>query len=132
MSNELSVKSEATPEAAHESTRPVRSFVPKVDIVETDEALWVWADIPGVQGDAIDVRLDNGKLSIEGAVRLDEYDDLSPLYTEYNVGNFERNFEVSPDIDGERIEARVANGVLELKLPKIERARARQIPIQAH
>lgn len=130
MNNESAVKSEHTPAEAHESTRPVRTFVPKVDISETEEALWLWADLPGVPPDAVDVRFENGRLSIEGAVKLDEYTDVSPLYTEYNVGNFERSFEVSQDVDVAAIEARVANGVLELKLPKSARARPRQIPIQ--
>jgi len=132
MNDQLTVKSERTPTEAHEATRPVRTYIPKVDISETEDALWLWADLPGVASEDVDIRLENGRLSIEGAVTLDEYSDLSPLYTEYNVGSFVRNFEISNDIDGSAIEARVSNGVLELKLPKSEKARPRRIPINAH
>ncbi len=132
MDDQLTVKSERKPSEAHENTRPVRTFIPKVDITETEDALWLWADLPGVASDDVDIRLENGRLSIEGSVGLDEYSNLSPLYTEYNVGNYVRSFEISNEIDSEAIEARVSNGVLELKLPKSERARPRRIPISAH
>lgn len=131
MSQELSIKSERTPAEAHEATRPVRTFVPKVDINETEDALWLWADLPGVREDSLDIQLDHRRLSIEGRVSADGYTDLSPVYTEYNVGSFVRSFELSDEIDSSKIEARLADGVLQLRLPKSERARPRQIPIHA-
>jgi HSP20 family protein len=132
MSKELTVKSPTSLTEKQEDTRPVRTFVPNVDIRETEDALWLWADMPGTAEDAIDVRLDNGQLSIRGKVNVEAYRELTPLYTEYNVGEFVRSFRVGNEVDVEQIEARMANGVLELKLPKQARARARQIPIQAH
>ena len=132
MAKELTVKSPTALAEREEDTRPVRTFVPNVDIRETDEALWLWADMPGADDDSIDLRLDNGQLSIRGKVSVEAYKELSPVYTEYNVGEFVRNFRVGNEVDVEQIQARIANGVLELKLPKQARARARQIPIQAH
>jgi HSP20 family molecular chaperone IbpA len=132
MSKELSVKSPTSLAEKQEDTRPVRTFAPNVDIRETDEALWLWADMPGAAEDSIDVRLDSGQLSIRGKVSVDAYKELSPLYTEYNVGEFVRSFRVGNEVDVEQIEARMANGVLELKLPKQARARSRQIPIQTY
>lgn len=132
MSKELTVKSPTSLAQKQEDTRPVRTFVPNVDIRETDEALWLWADVPGVAEDSIDVRLDSGQLSIRGKVSVEAYKELSPVYTEYNVGEYVRSFRVGNEVDVEGIEARVANGVLELKLPKQARARSRQIPIQVH
>ena len=132
MAKELTVKSPTSLDKREEDTRPVRTFVPNVDIRETDEALWLWADMPGADDDSIDLRLDNGQLSIRGKVSVEAYKELSPVYTEYNVGEFVRNFRVGNEVDVEQIQARIANGVLELKLPKQARARARQIPIQAH
>ena len=70
-----------------------------------------------------------GALSIEGQVQTDEYADLTPAYTEYNVGNFRRSFRMSTAIDSQRIEAKMKNGVLELRLPKSEEARPQRIPI---
>jgi HSP20 family molecular chaperone IbpA len=115
--------------AREEETRPGRRFVPRVDIHETDDALWLWADLPGVDEKSVDVELENGELSIQGRVSLEGYESLSPVYTEYNVGHYLRNFRLSDRIDVDRIEAKMTNGVLELQLPKLAAAKPRQIPI---
>jgi HSP20 family molecular chaperone IbpA len=115
--------------AAQEQTRPGRTFVPNVDIRETADALWLWADVPGVDEKSIDVRLENGRLSLEGRVSAADYENLSPVYTEYNVGDFVRSFRISDAIDAERVRAKVTDGVLELELPKAASARPRRIPV---
>ena len=112
-----------------ERTRPGRTYVPDVDICETKDGLWLWADMPGVDEKSVDINLADGVLSIEGRVSLKEYEDLIPVYTEYNVGNYLRRFTVSEDIDGDKIKARMDNGVLELELPKSARALPRRITI---
>ena len=127
MSNQVTVKQEG--DVAEEQTRPGRTYLPNVEIRETEDALWLWADMPGVDQGSVDIRLENGALSIEGEVQTDEYADLTPAYTEYNVGNFRRSFQMSTAIDSQRIEAKVKNGVLELRLPKSEEARPQRIPI---
>jgi len=120
------IKQEATGE---ETTRPGRSYVPQVDIWETPDALHLSADLPGVDEQSLDIKLEDNVLSIEGQVRLGDYEGLRPVYTEYNVGNYARRFTVSNDIDAERIQARIVNGVLELDLPKIAHAKPRRIPV---
>ncbi len=112
-----------------ERTRPGRAFVPSVDIYETADSLWLWADMPGVSEDSVDVRLADGVLTIEGRVSLESYENLTPVYSEYNVGHFERRFTLPTDIDADRISGRMRNGVLEVELPKAERAKPRRIPI---
>lgn len=127
---ELSVRSkhEVTGE---ERTRPGRAYVPDIDIYETKEGLWLWADIPGVDEHAVEVNLADGVLSIEGRVSLQEYENLAPVYTEYNVGNFLRRLSIPDDVDAGRIKARITNGVLELELPKREQAKPRRIEVSA-
>ena len=115
--------------SGEERTRPGRTYIPDVDICETKDAMWLWADVPGVDEQSLEVKLADGVLSIEGAVALQEYQDLTPIYTEYNIGNYTRRFTVSSDIDADRIKARVTNGVLTLELPKAERAKPRRILI---
>lgn len=115
--------------SGEERTRPGRTYVPAVDIWETTEALHLCADMPGVDEQSVEVKLEDNVLSIEGQVRLKDYEGLQPLYTEYNVGNFARRFTVSNDIDAERIQARIVDGVLELDLPKTAQAKPRRIPI---
>ena len=112
-----------------ETTRPGRNYQPDVDIYETRESLWLWADMPSVDGRQLSVNLADGMLTIEGGVGVDDYKDLEPAYTEYNVGNYLRRFTISSDIDVDRIRARVTNGVLDLELPKSERAKPRSIAI---
>ena len=115
--------------ASNEQTRPGRTYIPNVDIYETPQSLWLWADMPGVDENSLEVHVADGILSLEGRVALQEYDSLSPVYTEYNVGNYARRFSLSDAIDIERIKARMTNGVLELELPKAERAKPKQIAV---
>ncbi len=116
-------------EASGEVTRAGRTYVPQVDIYETKEGLWLWADMPGVDEQSLNVHLDNGVLTIEGQVDLKQYENVTPLYTEYNVGNYARRFTLSNDVDSDRIVARMQNGVLSLEIPKAERAKPRRIAI---
>lgn len=121
-------KQEVTKE---EQTRPGRTYLPAVDIYETADSLWLQADMPGVDEQSIEVNVANGVLSIEGQVSLKDYENLTPMYTEYNVGNYMRRFTLSNEIDTDRINARMTNGVLELELPKAERAKPRRITVSA-
>jgi HSP20 family protein len=117
--------------AGNEQTRPGRTYVPDVDIYETPDSLWLRADMPGVDEQSIEVNVNEGVLSIEGRVAVKDYENLSPVYTEYNVGNYARRFTLASTIDAERISARMKNGVLELELPKAEKAKPRRIAISA-
>jgi HSP20 family molecular chaperone IbpA len=123
----------ATPreQVEHEHTRPGRTYRPEVDIMETDAELWLRADLPGVDEKSVQVSLEDGLLSIRGEVSLAPYEKLTPVYTEYEVGNYEQRFQVSSRIDASRIAARLTDGVLELHLPKLAEAQPRQIAIHA-
>lgn len=114
-----------------EQTRPGRYFVPDVDICENDDSLHLWADMPGVSEKDVDVTLKNGILTIAGVVSTASYEELAPLYTEYNIGNYLRQFTLNEEIDEARIEARMRNGVLEVELPKREQAKPRRIAVMA-
>ena len=116
-------------EARDESTRAGRTYLPPVDIYETPEGLHLQADMPGVDEQSLNVHLDNGVLTIEGQVDVKEYAELQPIYTEYNVGNYVRRFTLSNDVDTDRITARMRHGVLELDIPKAERAKPRRITV---
>jgi len=115
-----------------EHTRPGRTYVPSVDICETPDSLLLRADMPGVDENSLEVNVANGLLSIEGWVSVKEYENLQPVYTEYNIGNYSRRFTLSNEIDTNRITAKMVNGVLELELPKAEKAKPRQITISAN
>lgn len=112
-----------------EPTRAGRTYVPDVDIYETEKDLRLWADMPGVDEKSIDIQLAEGVLTISGEVSVEDYEELTPLYTEYNIGNYFRQFALSKDIDADKIQARMDNGVLEIDLPKAEAAKPRRIPV---
>jgi HSP20 family protein len=112
-----------------ERTRVGKTFTPAADIFETDKALILTLDMPGVKKDAVTVRLEHDLLEIEGRVELGDYQGRQALYSEYNVGNFCRRFAVSNKIARDGIEAKMADGVLTLSLPKAPEATPRQIPV---
>ncbi len=114
-----------------EHTRPGRTYIPQVDIMEDADGLRLWVDMPGVGEQDVDIDVANNILAIEGRVSVTDYADLEPLYTEYNVGNYARRFTLSQRIDAENIQARMINGVLELNLPKAEHAKPRKIAVTA-
>src|ERR1700722_14596008 len=114
-----------------EQTRPGRYFMPDVDISENDDALRLWADMPGVSEKDVNITLKDGVLTITGVVSTAGYDELAPLYTEYNVGNYVRQFTLNEQIDESRSKARMRNGVLEVELPKHEQAKPRKIQVMA-
>jgi HSP20 family protein len=130
-SSELEARPKQKVERREETTRPGAYFQPAVDIFETKDELVVVADMPGVPPDGLDVHLEGDQLSIEGRVRPAEYEGLKPLYVEYGVGGYFRRFTLGEMIDRDAIKAQLRNGVLVLKLPKAERARARRITVEA-
>ena len=126
---ELQVQQKREVEKKQESTVPARAYVPVTDIFETDAALKLALEMPGVDRENIEVSLESGVLTIEGRINFAKYDDLYPVYTEYNIGNYARSFELSSDIDQERISAELKDGVVMLTLPKAEKAKPRRIKV---
>ena len=126
---EIAIKEKQQLAKPQEQTRPGRYFVPDVNIYEYDESLKLWADMPGVKEKDVNVTLKDGLLTIVGQVTTDMYTGLRPLYTEYNIGNYYREFSLNETIDESKIRATLRNGVLELELPKKEKARPRQIEV---
>lgn len=112
-----------------EMTVPVRYYVPPTDIFETEDALTVVMELPGVEKSAVDVRVENDVLRVEARIDAARYEGLEPLYTEYNVGHFARSFTLSDKIDQQQISAQLADGVLTLTLKKASEATPRRIAI---
>jgi HSP20 family protein len=124
---ELQVQKKREQEKREEPTIPARIFLPMADIYETQDALTVILEMPGVEKNNADVRVEDGVLHVEGKLDLSKYRDLQPLYIEYNVGHYARSFQLSSKIDQNEIEAALKDGVLSLTLPKVEEAKARTI-----
>jgi HSP20 family protein len=85
--------------------------------------------MPGVNKDQIKVKLEKNILEISGQINTAEYSDYRPIYSEYNLGNYTRSFELSNEIDQSSIEATIEDGVLRLVLPKVPEKQPKQIQV---
>ncbi len=117
--------------AGTERTRTRRVYAPRADIYETENELVLVADMPGVSPDRLDVTLEKRELTIRGRTGDDAPEGYSPVYREYESGDYERTFVLSDEIDADRIQARLKDGVLHLTLPKAGPAEAKRIQVQA-
>jgi len=128
-SQSLEVQEKKALVAKEEKTVPARYYVPGTDIFETEDALTVVMEIPGVEKQAVDVRIENDVVRVEARIDFSKYEGLEPLYAEYNVGHFARSFALSSKIDQQQISAQIDDGVLTLTLQKTKEVAPRRIAI---
>jgi HSP20 family protein len=126
---ELAVRDKKELVTKEEKTVPGRYFVPYADIYETDDALCVVMEMPGVEKKDLNVALENSVLRVDGQINFSKYEGMEPVYTEYNVGHYARSFTLSNKVDQERISAQLDDGVLTLTLPKAKEAQPRRISV---
>jgi HSP20 family molecular chaperone IbpA len=128
---ELQVKEKQEMTTPAEQTTPGRVFTPVVDIFESDKEIALLADLPGVKTEDLNIDLRDNVLTLTGEVKPVMGPDESDLLTEFEIGRYYRQFTISEVIDQEKIEANLADGVLRLLLPKVEKATPRKISIKA-
>jgi HSP20 family molecular chaperone IbpA len=116
--------------AGRETTWGGPHFTPPVDIVETENELTLYAEMPGVKPEDVDLRYEQGELVVHGRLRPRE-GRRDFLLQEYGEGDFHRAFSIHESIDSTKISAECKNGVLTVHLPKVESARPRQIPVRS-
>ena len=105
-----------------------RYVAPPVDIFETDDSIVVIADLPGVAKDGVDIRVEDSVLTIKG--RADYNPTANMLRGEFNLEGYFRQFQLSDEVDQERISAESKNGVLTINLPKAEKSKPKQIKVK--
>jgi HSP20 family protein len=127
---EVVKKESQEPARTPERTRGGVVYTPRVDIVETENELTLYADLPGVRAEDLDMQFENGELSIYGRVAPRPRSGRH-LYGEYGIGDFYRRFTVDDSIDAEKITAELTAGVLAVHLPKSEAVKPRRIQVQA-
>ena len=123
-------KQEEIPADEMERTRSRRSFIPKADIYETDKEIIILADIPGANDKTVDITLEKNILSITAYIEPVRRDGFEIAYAEYEEGDYQRSFRLSDEIDRDKIEAAVSDGVLRLLLPKSLGAKAKKIAVK--
>ncbi len=125
------IKKEAAGQEGVERTRPRKVYAPAVDILEKKEEIVVTADMPGVDERSVDITLEKNVLTINGRVEPEVPQGYRLALSEYGIGDYQRAFTISEEIDRDRIEASVRNGVLRLVLPKAAAAKTRKIAVSA-
>ncbi|MHB8954013.1 MAG: Hsp20/alpha crystallin family protein [Pirellulaceae bacterium] len=133
MTTELSKqdsKQQESEVATVERTRGGLTYSPRIDIWETENELVLYADMPGVRADDLEIQFENRELRIHGKVRP-RHENINFLYGEYGIGDFYRTFTIGESIDAEGIAAEVRDGVLKLHLPKTEAVKPRRITVKS-
>ena len=112
------------------SQRAELALLPPVDIVEDGGGITLFADLPGVGREDLAIGVDGRSLTIEAPLKLGETNSLTPVYAEVRANHFRRSFELSADLDTSRIDAGLKDGVLTLRIPKLEQAKPRRIDVR--
>lgn len=127
---EIQVK-QTQSQAEVEQTRDRNIYSSNVDIIEKDNAIVLIADMPGTDEKSVNITLEKNVLTIFGTVEAEMHKGHQLGYAEYGIGDYYRSFTLADDIDRNKIEAVVKDGVLRLTLPKAEEAQARRIEVKA-
>lgn len=106
------------------------ALVPLVDVSEDDAGITLVADVPGASRESLSLDVDGDTLTIEAPIALDAPAELQAVYAEVRSGRYRRSFTLSRELDSQRIEATLKDGVLTLRVPKLEKARPRRIEVK--
>jgi HSP20 family molecular chaperone IbpA len=128
---ELQAKDKVEVSTPAEQTKPGPVFTPNVDIFETDKAIIMLAEIPGVKAADLSIDLRDDTLTLTGDVKPLNRPEEEDILIEYQFGRFYRQFTLAEAIDQGKIDAVLKNGILRLTLPKAEKAMPRQIAVKA-
>ena len=131
-SRDIQKVEKGNPLAVPEQTRPGPIYLPAVDIFENDNCIAVLADMPGVKASDLKVDLRENVLTLSGHVADSESSSASSVLREFEAGTYFRQFTLSEVIDQSKIDAKLTDGVLRLELPKLERAKPRQITVKTN
>lgn len=113
--------------------RASRPWSPAVDIVETEDALTLKADLPDVKTEDLDIRVENGTLTLSGSRKFEKDTTVKGYHRiERSYGDFVRSFALPPTVENDKVGAEYKNGVLTITLPKKETAKPRQVKVEIH
>jgi HSP20 family molecular chaperone IbpA len=111
--------------------REDQAIVPPVDVIEDANGITLFADMPGVSKEKLDIQVDADTLTVTGEVALTLDPKMEARHVEVSVPRYRRSFTLGQELDRSRIAAELKNGVLKLVIPKTEKAKPRRIEVQA-
>lgn len=126
-----STTSTPTPSAKDSTSSQDEAFImPLVDVVEDASGITLYADMPGVRKDQLDLHMDSDTLTLAGAVQLDVPEGMEATHAEISLPRYRRVFTLSRELDTSKVTASFEHGVLTLRIPKAEHAQPRRIAVQ--
>jgi HSP20 family molecular chaperone IbpA len=126
----VSRESQSQPQSQSQSQRNESALIPPVDVVEDSSGITLYADLPGVSKDKLNLNVEAGTLTIEGELGLSTPEGMEATYAEVGLARFRRVFSLSKDLDIAKVSAELAQGVLRLRIPKAEHAQPRKIEVR--
>ena len=127
---ELKVREKQEVSSTAEQTKPGLVFTPAVDIFETEKAITLLADMPGVRAEDLTIDLRENVLTLSAETASIGGSGEKELLVEYEYGKYYRQFTLGEMIDQGNIDAKLADGVLRLSLPKVEKATPKKITVK--
>ena len=121
------------PAAAREeatSARQEAALLPPVDVVEDATGITLYADLPGVPRDKLELRVEGDQLNIEAELALPMPQGMTPSHAEVSRARYRRAFTLSKELDADKVNAELSHGVLRVRIPKAEHAQPRKISVQ--
>ena len=127
----MSERTEVSKSAEREPVRNEASLMPPVDVLEDASGITLYADLPGVHKDKLNLQVEADTLTIEGEVSIPTPERLEASYAEVGLPRYRRVFTLSKELDAGKVTAELSHGVLKLRIPKAEHAKPRRIEIRA-
>ena len=128
--NQEVAKRESTDVQAAKAREESLALAPAVDIYENAQGITLQADMPGVSKDGLSIQADRNNLVIEGNAVIDMPDGMEAIYADVQATRYRRSFALSGELDTERIEASLKDGVLTLRIPKRAEFRPRKVEVR--
>lgn len=111
-------------------SRDEPALLPPVDVIEDSTGITLYADLPGVPRDRLNLRVDGDQLAIDAEVVLPAPSGMTPTHVEVGLARYRRAFTLSKELDADKVSAELAGGVLRVRIPKAEHAQPRRITVQ--
>ncbi len=127
---EMTTTNEKELQPVGEQARPEQIIRPAVDIFEDESGITVHADMPGVSKNRLTVKVEGDTLTIDGIAEIPMPENMEPLYAEVRARHYQRSFTLSPEMDVDKVEASLKNGVLTLRIPKREEHKPKKIEVK--
>lgn len=112
------------------ATREEAALLPPVDVIEDAGGITLYADLPGVPKDKLDIRVEGDTLTLEGELSLSIPEGMTATHAEVTLPRYRRTFTLSKELDSDKVTAEFRHGVLKLRIPKADHLQPRKITVQ--